>query len=120
LRASQLDDYAIASWRNAIRFVRQPASRQVVLRPTPYANATDAIDPAWARPRAVRFGCPCAVGHGPHGLLHSVGNEQLASSSLSSRGTRLWHTDVTEVSTTISRGRRRPPLLDEHAIVSRW
>jgi len=56
-----LDDYAVHSWRNVVRFLNPPDSQRVVLQPQQTSE--------------LRFGCPCSIIHaaGSFRLYHTAG-----------------------------------------------
>ena len=87
-----VDDYAIDSWRNILRFINPPTRQQVAMSPP--SNSS----------RSARFGCPCSIVRGPlgsHRLLHTTGAAagpehrykewpSTYSSSISSDGQSRW------------------------------
>ena len=108
LRHPLVDDFLVESHRNLVRFLHPPSAREVALTPT---IPPDEMDEHSGRPRSVRFGCPCAV----------FGAGGGSGSDREGLGVRIWHTDAVDlnVSGGVRHGRQRPPLLDEHYIVSR-
>ena len=59
-----VDDHVVGRWRNVVRFLNQPSSQQIVMRPT-------------VPQKEARFGCPCSIlqgrGNRTFQLYHSSG-----------------------------------------------